>query len=66
MTFSEYLEEVRYRHAKNPDWRAGQTYFNVLTTSRSHIAEEIRGTMFDPFYDNSVIPEFLAMVFARW
>jgi hypothetical protein len=45
------------------DWRAGQTYFNTLYDMDPECADMIRGTRFDPFYDDSRIPAFMEEVF---
>lgn len=42
--------------------RAGQEAFNQLASSDPEIAEEIRGTPFDPFYDDSRMPAFCERV----
>ena len=33
-----------------PEWREGQAYFNLLFKDYPELAEEIRGTEYDPFY----------------
>lgn len=33
-----------------PDWRIGQSYFNYLTMDYPDLANEIRGSEFDPYY----------------
>lgn len=47
-------------------WRMGQAYFNVLDMVRPELADEIRGTDCDPFYNNELIVPFLAFVHSRW
>jgi hypothetical protein len=42
--------------------RAGQKAFNQLASSDPEIAEEIRGTPCDPFYDDSRMPAFCERV----
>lgn len=39
--------------------RAGQALFNALLLVRPDLAEEIRGTDLDPFYDNKKIKKCL-------
>ena len=56
---TEYIlkcEEIREEY---PQWRKGQTYFNVLYDMYPEIAEEIRATAYDPFHVDTVIPYFL-------
>jgi hypothetical protein len=38
--------------AQFPEWRTGQTFFNVLYTKYPDIANEIRGTQYDPFHND--------------
>ena len=42
-----------------PSWRKGQAYFNYLYQLHPDVADEIRGTEYDPFYLNSRIEKFL-------
>ena len=42
-----------------PAWRKGQAYFNYLYQLHPDVANEIRGTEYDPFYLNSRIDKFL-------
>lgn len=46
----------------NPDWRWGQCLFNALSALDYERAETIRGTVLDPFYDDSRVDAFLAWV----
>lgn len=68
MTFDEYLVRVMIALDQHPEWRVGQTYFNVLYRVRIQLANEhIRGKPgIDPFYDDRIIPAFLAEVYKRW
>ena len=43
----------------------GQCYFNALYDVEPELADEIRGTSDDPFYDDGRIPEFMGLVCAR-
>ena len=60
--FSEYFKTVSSMVVEHPEWRIGQTYFNVLLDFYPNIAEEVRGTEFDPFYQDGQIEKFLAFV----
>ncbi len=62
MTFDEYLKRVALAGVTYPTWRKGQTYFNVLAEVRPNIAEMIRGGRLDPYYDDLIVPEFLAFL----
>ena len=55
----EYFIKVDDAKFRNPDWRLGQVYFNVLTGWYADIADELRGGDFDPFFDNSKIDKFI-------
>ncbi len=43
---------------KYPEWREGQTWFNVLYEQHPEIADDIRGTILDPFYNDENLPRF--------
>lgn len=53
------------RAADHPEERMGQCYFNALYAVEPELADEIRGTADDPFYDDGCIPEFMGLVCAR-
>lgn len=53
MNYSEFVQTYQRALNENPEWRPGQTLFNVLHRARPELAEEIRGTWRDPFYDDS-------------
>ena len=42
-----------------PFWRKGQAYFNYLYQLHPDVANEIRETEYDPFYNDSQIEKFL-------
>lgn len=46
--------------------RKGQFYFNSLYQVHSRIADQLRGTPFDPFYNDARIMQFLNIVEALW
>ena len=50
----------------NPEWRTGQAYFNTLAEMRPDIAEQVRGTTVDCFYQDWLIPDFLNVVYGLW
>jgi hypothetical protein len=53
------VNELILLWAKNqldyPDWRSGQALFNSLHQLYPDIADKIRGTFCDPFYQNGRI-----------
>lgn len=67
-TFSQYLINVGYTYVSERafDWRYGQTCFNVLYELDSDLANSIRGTELDPFYNDDIVPEFLARLRDEW
>jgi len=57
MTYDEFHHKVVMVHASQPvkdDLRLGQIYFNMLCEVRPVIAEEIRGSMLDPFFKERI------------
>jgi hypothetical protein len=66
MDFEEYLREVAERQRRHPEWRAGQTYFNVLYEVAPYLADQLRGTTLDPYHRDSMIPLFLDELRVRW
>ena len=62
-SFNEFLAGVS-RTA--PGLRYGQLFFNTLDWLRPHLADEIRGTMRDPFYRDQVDPPVLRWLEAVW
>lgn len=67
MTFEDYLKSCANSKQNNPEWRMGQTYFNVLDAIRPDLAEGLRSTInLDPFYRDENIGEFLAYVCEHW
>lgn len=65
MSFEDYAAAVGEAQWHNHDWRIGQTYFNVLQAVRPDLAEEVRATAFDPFYEASPV-NFLHWLAERW
>lgn len=66
MTYAHYLEQVTLALLDNPTWRLGQAYFNILRLLKPGLAEEIRGSAADPFYNDKRIAVFLTRVRADW
>jgi hypothetical protein len=64
--FEEYLRRVADEQRAHPEWRAGQTFFNVLYEARPYLADNIRGTGLDPFYRDERIPLLLDELRIRW
>lgn len=66
MTFQEYKDAVEYAREHNPNWRIGQSAFNVLMINRPDLSEQVRGRTIDPFHDGAVLPEFYDWVERNW
>jgi hypothetical protein len=49
-------------HRQNPSQRDGQAMWNTLRLYWPKLAEELHGTEFDPFYDDSKIGAFLERI----
>lgn len=64
--FADYLARVSTAKNLYPSWRMGQTYFNVLHDLRPDIANKLRATVADPFYNDELIGAFLSVVYAEW
>ena len=66
--FEQYMMRVIVRKIEHPEWRLGQTYFNVLFWDDfdKEFADSIRGTELDPFHSNSVNAAFLEALLAHW
>lgn len=60
--FSNYLYAVERACHEHPEWRLGQTYFNILFRMDPVLADSIRSGKLDPFYLDKRIPEFLKFV----
>lgn len=56
--------EMRERHTEK--WRRGQTYFNVLYRIDPVTANSIKDTEADPYYDDTRIDRFLALLQEVW
>jgi hypothetical protein len=61
------MKFTEYKHffdiGKYPDeWRRGQTAFNFVFDTYPDIANELRATEFDPFYNDSRLPAFWEQV----
>lgn len=66
MSFNDFMSYVQREAGRNKDWRAGQTYFNLLHDVRPDLANQIRATRMDPFHDDSRIPGFLTWLEINW
>lgn len=61
---AEYLYHTATEIQRHPEWRVGQAYFNILHRLHPEVADAVRGTSKDPFYNDTRIPAFLDEVAA--
>ena len=67
ITYEQFLEKVDKIHtAQSKVWRYGQSYFNVLSSVRSDIAEAVRGTLHDPFHKDKLLQETEIFIKSLW
>ncbi len=68
MTFEEFLHDViaQYEQRQDKSIRLGQLFFNELCIVRPSIAEEIRGSMLDPFFKERITQVVQDFVRDRW
>jgi hypothetical protein len=68
MTFEEFLHDVigQYEQRQDKSIRLGQLFFNELCVVRPSIAEEIRGSMLDPFFKERITQVVQDFVRDRW
>ena len=54
-TYTDFLADVQKAHSDmQGHWRFGQCYFNTMRSKRPALAEELRGSSFDPFHRDEV------------
>jgi hypothetical protein len=66
MTFNHFEAAVKRAQRRHPEWRIGQTAFNVLWRQRRDIAEGVWSTPLDPFYDDRKLAGYMAYAEAHW
>jgi hypothetical protein len=54
---------IRTNKAKHPQLREGQLWFNAVACIWPDIAERVRGTDIDPFYDDEKLEAFKSYLF---
>ena len=68
-TLDEYLQAVADAPASHPDWREGQTFYNVVRNLRPDLAQQladIAATDLDPYTVDARLPAFLDWVDSVW
>ncbi len=66
MIFATYLLEVSDAIGREPRWRVGQAFFNVLYEHKPTFADKLRGGPLDPFYNDRRLAAFLVTVQLDW
>jgi len=66
MTLNEYFIAANTRFLIFKEERLGQAYFNTLDFFYRELANEIRGTDLDPFYDSSKMIVFMQFLAENW
>jgi hypothetical protein len=67
ITYVEFMERVdKYHKQFQESWRYGQTYFNVLSSVRPNVAEQLRNTLHDPFHKDAVPEDTHKFVKTIW
>lgn len=67
ISFSEYVAMVADAfNSPHNDYRQGQAAFNTLYAVHPQLAEAVHFTDIDPFYNDSVLPDFYEWVNDHW
>jgi hypothetical protein len=66
MSYQEYVTAVTAASDAHPSWRLGQAYFNVLADANPALADSIRGSDLDPFYNDDVLPALVVWLQGSW
>lgn len=66
ISYGDFTSAVRNRFVSHPNERRGQATFNTLFATRPDLAEKVRATNLDPFYDDSKLHEFYNFIEENW
>ena len=66
MTFELYIYAIADAMFNYPEWRYGQTAFNLLYTYRPDLALEVTNTDLDPFHNEDNLIGFFNWVESSW
>jgi hypothetical protein len=68
MTFNEFYEIYQRALSTNtyPDWRKGQTLYNLLSFNHPVLAKQILGSELDPYYTDENLKVCLAFLAYNW
>lgn len=62
MKHMDYLNRVE-KYRENTGQRLGQAMFNILQDQDQQLADLVRSTDADPYYENERIPKFLTILY---
>jgi len=65
-TFADYQRAVARAQKRHPEWRRGQTHFNVLHRLRRDLAEAVWANPLDPFSQDERLDAFLSHIEEHW
>lgn len=66
MTFGEIAQRLVKYALDHPEQRNGQAMFNALHEFDPELADTIRGTDADPFYDNLKVEAFVGKICEKY
>jgi hypothetical protein len=66
ITFAEYQSAVVRMQRRHPEWRRGQTAYNVLRRLRHDLVDEVLFTPLDPFSQDERLEAFLSYIEEHW
>ena len=66
ITFAEYQSAVVRMQRRHPEWRRGQTAYNVLRRLRPELVDEVLFTPLDPFSQDERLEAFLSYIEEHW
>lgn len=66
ITFEEFCHDIEVTMRRHPQWRRGQTCFNMLRAIKPDLADEVRTSPYDPFYMDEKLPGFFTWLSERW
>ena len=66
MTIERFMSDIKIIYQENSAWRCGQVLFNYLYTVNPDLADKIRGTELDPFYNDARIRDCINFLKSEW
>lgn len=66
--YDDFVQLCGELYREHPEWRWGQTVFNALYRIRPELADHIRGTASDPFFEDKgkLGPLFIWLAIFWW